>query len=576
MKCLDDKQLMEYLDDELTDLEKKAVEAHIAVCGTCRLNLQKDRIDFEFFDSMVPPLPLPASFEKDVMVHLLSTFPKQEQESKPNRETTKVDWKNVWKRSFDVMKKVTIAAASIVFLITLGVYTSPTFANYVKTFFGNNERIDEGIRNSANQGFTTVSDRKVEDKGISLIVKEVLADPSRVAVLYSLQKQDGTPIMLEGLGDTDNPEERNTVYITDTDGNVLTPPEEGGYQTENIYPDTLLEFELSFFKALQKMPAQIILHVEFNQIGTTKGTWKLQIPIDTQKNKTATKKIQLNKETLTPAGIKITWKEIKFTPSSTHITLQTEMTPERQEIIKKLTGAEEPVIPKPGQKIEQQFDLVSHYANDYGLAYRLVGENGATVAVWDEDDVRKLSNEKNVLLTNSSKEKEGMFGVTTENHFFLPSKQTGKLTLEPQAVYIKEPANFTTTLPLNDLEKKPLRLEQAGNTYTFRNFRLKTDDRKEKTESGVLKTQGGIVEINAELATNVTTLGPWKAKDDKGTEYGVKSLVTVENGKDGKRHLKGILFFTDMKNKPKHLELELSLVGKKYPITGVSIPILPE
>jgi uncharacterized membrane protein len=169
--------------------------------------------------------------------------------------------------------------------ISAGAYLSPTFAAYIKSFFVRPD-LDEGLQIAAKEGFSETTEASVTDNGITLKVKEVMADANRLILTYSLEKENGEFIDPTILFESEEwgpgraiyfVKDLNTFYITDKDGDIVSTStnyrtKKGRFVTQYInrvfphYPYADLMFELNHSASDSK---QLFANISINKIGST-------------------------------------------------------------------------------------------------------------------------------------------------------------------------------------------------------------------------------------------------------------------------------------------------------------------
>lgn len=94
-------------------------------------------------------------------------------------------------------------------LLTISV--SPTFAAYVKSLFNGS---DKELQYAAQEGFSQKVNASVTDRGYTLEIEEILADPMRIVAVYSIKDQQKNFIHPDKL-------HISNVEVTDLKGNVI-------------------------------------------------------------------------------------------------------------------------------------------------------------------------------------------------------------------------------------------------------------------------------------------------------------------------------------------------------------------
>lgn len=208
-------------------------------------------------------------------------------------------------------KRMIVMGLTAALLIPTGVFAvnSSYFANTDKNLNG---LVDSGVQLAVSEGLTVPLDEKISDQGITIHLKELYVEDSRILVHYRIETQDGelvpysfdtTGIELRTDGKKDEKQVENPTYnvpgqegfhvlnfieaeqdklpfyLTDQTGKEI----ETGVAT-NDKPEGMIAFVTSGVKFSES----INLNVSVNRIGGVKGSWKGQIPIDQSKASQAT------------------------------------------------------------------------------------------------------------------------------------------------------------------------------------------------------------------------------------------------------------------------------------------------
>ncbi len=245
--------------------------------------------------------------------------------------------------------------------------------------------LDAGIEKAVEQGYSQPVNLEVTDQGITLRVKEVMADPFRVSLMYGIEK-DGKPINPDLLftdfmsmkPDTDP--YINNYVVTDLDGNDLKGVNLPLARTHG--DNAILEVGIDdptqgyFIRSPKDIPDTIVVHFDINLLGETKGKWQLKVPVSLAPAKSATNFIPLNKRYESPFGFKLDFLQLRHGPSKSELLVDIR---------------------------ESQA-----WSNQYGtlgpqFLYRIKDEQGQVVAAWDGiNDMTYSLESKNALLKQSS------------------------------------------------------------------------------------------------------------------------------------------------------------------------------
>ncbi|WP_227779430.1 DUF4179 domain-containing protein [Paenibacillus sp. P13VS] len=216
----------------------------------------------------------------------LSSLP--EQRSKKNARLNRWRW----------------AAASIALLFALGavmIYTVPTFAEMIRSLFAK-DNPDIGLLRAQELGLVHNPHIKVKDKGYTLVIEEVVADPARVTLALQLFDKQGEHDRYKlSLG------EQNTITIKDAQGNNVGSMYDMGYTNDFYY---MVEF---FSEPLQT--DKITIEGNINNLGTgnqrtIEGNWNFSFDLDMKEANSKTRVEELSGTYTTPHGMTVNLKRI--------------------------------------------------------------------------------------------------------------------------------------------------------------------------------------------------------------------------------------------------------------------------
>ncbi|MEJ8548647.1 DUF4179 domain-containing protein [Brevibacillus borstelensis] len=477
------------------------------------------------------------------------------------------------------MKKTAIAVASLAAAVTFGTMVSPTFANHVNSLFNTIDQADGGMKNAAVEGYVQEVNKKVTDKGITVIVKEVLADPTRIALIFDFVDKDGKRL------DFYNPNTYDFYYdgrftLTDNTGKDLNPLGDGWAQRK--YGDYLLvEQDLyNMFDRAEKAPDGLTIGVNFSNIMDTEGSWKIDIPIDMKKAKAVAKTVEINKEYTSPQGIAIKLDNVMTVPSASLLTLETDWNEQRIKEYMKLIEEKGWNDAPEGSRKDMRLtpgELMQHYLTDYGLAYEILDEKGNLIAGRDDTMFETLNGiRKNEVDMTSKGEGKGENQGMVWWDGFAPFTGHEKVTFKLHSIYLKEPASFEAKIALDELNKQPVTVESSGSTFTFSKFNLKTTEEKEKIGRYEWRGKGGIIEFEVTLPKDIVYITDWKAKDETGKEYRLfmdNGAGEYTRGKDGRVKIKSALFIRDLVKQPKELTITYGIQEHQYRDVKWEVPI---
>lgn len=527
MRCQKTKQLSDYLEDQLSVQERQEFEAHLENCLHCHEVLDGMVEDVYSVDTMAEEELLKEPIAGKI-IERLPDYPLGILKPKTIEEAASQMGRK--KRGLDLMKKSALALASIAAVVAMGIAVSPSFATYVTGLYASTTKnvsptasnsiistinsLDLGAKQAAHNGFAHPLSLSATDQGITLEVKEILADPLRIIIAGVTKDKDGK-YLEEGFQSWDG-----EITFRNKDGKILNAfyssggkreagspsPEQFNWYKRNFDDYQVLQRQLNnFFNDEHPMPDEFI--VEFNvteikcrQNGvltrTIKGNWNFKIPVDMKKAKNATKTVKINQQYTTPQGTTFAIKEMKFAPSGTLLVTETNI------------------------KNSLDRDMYS---------FQILDEKGAVAASWD--DVRSAYPDgnngytlgKNVIRFAS----DIQYNTKNETTFFTVFSsldQTEKYTLRFGEINKQEKTNFKTPkLTLESLAEKPVTVEQNGSTITFGKAELKKDK---------FGDEEVVIDIKGILGKDIVEVEGWEAVDEHGVERGMD--FSGKNSKDDK------------------------------------------
>lgn len=550
MRCMKSDQIIAYLDDQLSLIESRELEAHIERCPFCTANLQgliesDDEASAERVELLIPD-----TFTQDVLQKI------ERLEHMPSlNETTPIPNSINWKaRSVLIMKKMTIAVAGLTVTIAVGTFVSPTFANYVNSLFQHEQKVDNGMIEAGKHGFTTPLGLKVTDQQITFAVKEVLADPLRIAVLSELTDQNGKRLDKDRIEEVD-------VKLTDEKGKAIFD-EDGGYSFKMQGDYVIIKQELTELIARnKKIPDSMQMEIAITMIDGKAGNWNIVVPIDMKKSKAASKTVKINQQYQTSSGVVVDLRRADFVPSGTLVSLDLKATAQRTQQIKDLIRENglPTTDPKAGEwSIKHD---VSHALASLELAYTLRNEKGEVVAAWDDLDTDGLKISKNTIINGITGEGEDNY--ISLFHSFLPLKEKA-LTFTLEKVYSHEPAAFAQHVSLSALTTKPMETDYEGNRIAFTDYLVKTDKKEVKVNDMPVRETGSVIAFTAQLAHDVVDVDGWQAMDKDGRTYDVEVTKNAEWTKDGNVSMTGLLILPDLPRNTKELTLTYAMTMKQH------------
>ncbi|WP_409177034.1 DUF4179 domain-containing protein [Brevibacillus fortis] len=567
MKCLDKGQIALYLYDLLEPEEAEVIAAHLEGCRYCQLKLKQELDELEDpEESLATDEPFEAVIH-DIMaslppypIHVLKRSERQ------NRQK-KIDWK---KRSLDIVKKATIAVAGMAAVVYFGTLTSPSFATYVSdlyaatiksqpqqtesSLFTAEASEDALIQRGLQEGYNKKLDLKATDNGMTLEVKEVMADTRDVRIIFGFKDKNGK--QLEKLfrnfplGAEDKLDETYEIKITDEDGNVLetidkyhlkyNKKESIGEKDEYLMVSRPIS---RYFTDVSKIPDKLNIELSIKKLDKVDGNWSVTIPVDISKAKKETKIVPINEQYTAPNGEVINLKQVTVTPGQTEF------------VIENTEGS----------------------GSSPSLTYEVVDDKGAVLAAWSNLDLTsEFGEEPNPFFKNVSREYFVRATDDKDIHFItfhsLPADKN--LTFRVGDNYDQIPSNFKQKLSTETLKTAPVTIKHDGSTLTFSNFASEEITKTNPITSEKHKMLRSILQFEATLAPSVAYLDDFQGVDDKGKEYRFYFFGSTTKDEKGNFIMKGTLQ-KDMDVIPKELTFtfEEQVNVKKDMDWSVAIPL---
>ncbi len=441
-------------------------------------------------------------------------------------------------------------AATLVLGVFVGATVSPTFAEYIKSFF-DRPTLDTGLQTAAKQGFSQETQAAVTDQGITFKVKEVLADSNRLIFTYSIEDVNGKPIDPVNIFEKVvwNKYENyfikgnDAFYITDDEGNVVSIST--NYQTAKgrIVTQSIRQVlphppyaDLTFRLKEDLKSKNLYVNIDVHEINSIKGRWKLKVPVDLEKSLAATKTVPLNEQYITPEGLRIELQNIVFSPTATSFDIKSEWTEEGKEKMKD----------------HPEFFLPQSKSYSYhGLRYQIVDELGNVVGT-----NHPLSKEQEKRIPVSTRADEDMENgeKTVWHHSFAPFKESKSLYFVLNGVVRTEYPFKEMVIEPKTLEDNPVTMEYKGNSYTFKKFTV-----DKKTNTAVLEIDQIVTEMGGDFQLTDTT-----GKIYRLDHIASKGEWEPVNGKKDFFKLRYKAIFKDFKEVPQKLKVTLLTAAVVY------------
>ncbi|MGG4444681.1 DUF4179 domain-containing protein [Brevibacillus fortis] len=560
MNCLSQRQLIAYMEDRLSPVNKRNAESHLDHCTHCQHQLEQWIDELHQTEETMWEESLSKNMDQKI-IQMLSPHP-----VRVLTPATPTHQPPAWKqRSITIMKRMTLTAAALTVVVSGGMLVSPTFASYVNAAFTNspigkadpvapmNNSIlqksgDSGIEQAAQKGFAQTVNVSATDQGITFEVKEVMADPLRISIAAIVKDKNGKPMdsFLSEMIRRDNKEQ--VITIKDKQGNVLKPieasanedtrkPNEDWHNVMNVDTGYMsLDRELrSYFADISEIPDELIVEFNIKQLDDIKGNWKLSVPVDMKKAKAATKTHEINKTYTTPQGLKLDVKQMTFAPSGVEMVIDRSTTDNQRK--------------------------------EY--SYELVNEKGTVVAAWDSKAViREASKQNNVIKYLKWDHTRSTENGTRDFHYFQPIDASQSLTFKLGSVYTEEAAALNAKLDTDRLEKKEsIAVEDQGDQFTFKKYQKDPNAvvdvegydgvHRVNDDGSTTKLEGYHLSFEGKLDPDTAAMTPfeyWTISDETGKKYvDVDYYIHKTEYEKGRAILGSTIFLENLTTLPKQL-----------------------
>ncbi|WP_167569050.1 DUF4179 domain-containing protein [Brevibacillus migulae] len=549
MRCHDcQKQLLAYLDGEVTSAQKMELETHLLTCARCAEALALLEEETVMLKKVLNAPALAEDFADQLVKQLTPYQPAAQSplaQAEAGMPPAAHSFPQTGRRLPKSRQRMRTIALSLVlglcFSMALGMYLSPTFAAYISSFIS---RIggEEGLKKAAEQGYSTPINKAVTSNGVTFRIKDIIADTNRLVVSYTLEDSHGKilPNLFIPYW------EDNKVNIMDKNGNII---DEGvSFQQGAGYAD--------FMFTLQNPPDDVIVHFDIRKYGSKEGSpvnWKMDIPVNLTKSLAASKTEQMEKSYKSPAGYDFVLNKVTYSPSAVRLDITSERTKKEMERIRSMASTL--------QMKEQDIGLLG----EMQFSFRIVDQKGRTVA----DSQRGPIDQNRLIYFNpvkSTEEGKGLYLAA-----YVPGPESEKLTFILDSVKVRDRANFFMELDPKQLEKGPITKEypELGRSYTLKGMKKGTDPETNEP-AWEIELEGITPEDDDDFPHY------WNLYDAKGNHYEVKSDYSRSElgGKIGeKHHLKQVLIIKDLTEVNGPLKLDLQTYWKEIDNLGWEVPI---
>ncbi|MEJ8545294.1 DUF4179 domain-containing protein [Brevibacillus borstelensis] len=522
MKCQECQALLPTcIDGETSAADELRVQAHLRHCSKCqavytRLNDEVELIRDGWMMEM-----LPDDFAIEVM--------KQIEDKGIEVERTGEGLNKSQRPGRKKGLLIPSAVAAVVLAVAIGTQVSPAFASFLSSFFQTITG-ELGLRQAAKQGFSTELNQTVSDNGITLRVKEMIADPTRIVLSYVLEDSQG-----QLLPDQYFPVHgSNKAYVADAEGKVI--------RRSPLFRRTEKYADLVF--PLENPPEQVTVHLEIKGIGSKElqeANLSMAIPVDLRKGIAAAKTLKVDQQYTSSNGLIVRLGQITYAPSATTLEVQTDWTLDARE------------------KIRQQVEELKAKGVREEVANRLLSSNHAEFTIQNkEGKILVDSREKNFqteagLIYSLPSQNEQQPGSNQMTYYFAPFEEPAEdLFFHLEDVVITEKADFSLTVPLHGQGK-------WGREYEGNYYEVQEIQEKASTDSG---SSTYMLTIDSNDSPPV-----WLVADKEGRIYEAEYDVwKTRNYSDEKgNHTVTTLIVKDVPKEARELTLSLAVVERKLP-----------
>ncbi|HZG14212.1 MAG TPA: DUF4179 domain-containing protein [Candidatus Bathyarchaeia archaeon] len=550
MRCHEcQKQLLAYLDGEITPAQKMELETHLLSCVRCAEVLELLQEETETLKKVLNTPALDDDFA-DQLVKQLTPYQATSHQPAVQSEVTLASRAvpQTRRRENKSRLRLRTVALSLVlgicFSMVLGMYLSPTFAAYISSFitrFGG----EEGLKKAAEQGYSTPINKAVTSNGGTFRIKDIIADANRLVVSYVLEDANGKllpDLFIPYWGE-------NELHIKDKSGNIIDDGVD--FNQGDDYAD--------FMFALNNPPDDVIVEINIKSYGSQEPipvSWKLEVPINLSKSLAASKTGTINAAFESPAGIDFALKKVTYSPSATRLDITTTRTKKEDERIQALAELLKEEKKNIGYLEEMQF------------SFRIVDQKDRVIADSDMGPV----DQNRLIYFNPVKHPEKGEGLYLAS--YVPGPESEKLTFILDSVKVRERANFFMEFDQNQLQKGPISkpYPELGRNYTLKGMKQVIDPESNEP-AWELELEGTALEKDDDFPQR------WSLYDANGKRHEVK-MDYVRSGLRGKKgenqKLIQILIIKGLTDVQGPLKLDLQTVWKEYNNLGWEVPIPPQ
>ncbi|KJB86633.1 hypothetical protein AZ66_17640 [Paenibacillus sp. E194] len=431
-------------------------------------------------------------------------------------------------------RKKWIAAVIFLFLVISNVFAQPTVANWMRSMLG--MTADIGLTQAEKLGIHRFVNVAVRDKGITLEVKELAVDTSRLVIVLRVLGPYG--IDLNNLFRTD------TIDVLDSNGKSIVDPNATTSienRKDKWWWDEYLVIDMGLKETLAGDHITIrgnVDHFDFKRWDwRVNGNWSFEIGMDMRSAREQMKMIPLEGEYVAPDGTRIKPTRIIHHASAFQIEFRTQLPPNAAPPIEGLS--------------ENYYHEIGFYLQEQS------GRKIASSGYYRD----KSSSEPAAFPLRTSCDVEESKKVVTCTYTF------GQLTeLPEQAELVIDNyhypiyTNDSISLEVKDLQSNPAVFKTRGDEIRIGGVNGIRDSFVSKAEgikpSLWLKASGRY--------SNETSGDQWTARDEHGHEFTVYLLGSYGESEDAYRKYSGEMVIGGLNHIPKKLTITRTATDMRY------------
>ncbi|RKN86209.1 DUF4179 domain-containing protein [Paenibacillus ginsengarvi] len=218
--------------------------------------------------------------------------------------------------------RIALGAAVLLFIVGIvSVFTVPSLAERIRSLF-TRDNIDIGLLRAQEFGLVQHPNIKVKDKGYTVKIDEVVADPTRVVLALQLFGPDGrhdrnSLVFLQ----------ENQVTIKDDKGRIVGSLYDYGltpdfYYLVAFFPEPLQTDSISLEGRLTQLGNDI------QKIPVTRGDWSFRFSVDMKEAKKHTKETPFEGSYTSPDGMTIRLKRLTQMVQGVRLEMETQLSEE--------------------------------------------------------------------------------------------------------------------------------------------------------------------------------------------------------------------------------------------------------